>query len=125
MTQLAEEKESLWRLTAAPAIWTVYFLLCYITAAIWCEKLAGGNGALGPVRIAIAIYTAGALAGIGVTGWRGFQRHSFAGSTTPHDFDSPEQRHRFLGFATVLLSSLSAVATCYVALAAVFIDRCG
>jgi hypothetical protein len=124
MTQLPEENESLWMLTAGPATWAAHFLLCYLTAAIWCAKCAGVDSSLRHVRVAIAAYTVIALVGIGLTGWRGFQRHSFEGSTQPHDFDSPADRHRFLGFATLLLSGLSAVATLYVALAAVFIGSC-
>jgi hypothetical protein len=123
-TELPEENESLWVLTAAPAMWAGHFVLSYVTAAIWCAKVAGPDGSLGNVRVAIAIYTIIALAGIGLTAWRGFQRHSLEGSTLPHDFDSPRERHRFLGFATLLLSGLSAVAIVYVALAAVFIGSC-
>jgi hypothetical protein len=124
MSQLAEEHESLWRLTAAPLLWATHFLLSYCTAAIWCEKFVGANDMLGNARVAIAGYTVVALIGIALVGWRGFQRHSFTGSTLPHDFDSPIDRHRFLGFATLLLAGLSAVATLYVAMTIVFIKSC-
>ena len=87
------------------------FLLCYVTAAIWCAKLAGPDGSLWRVRVAIAVYTVLALVGIGIIGWIGYRRHSFGGGTLPHDVDTPEDRHRFLGFATLLLSALSAVAS--------------
>jgi hypothetical protein len=124
MEHLPEKNESLWLLTVSPAIWTVHFLLSYATAAVWCAKLAGPGGSLWEARLAIAVYTALALIGIGINGWSGFRRHSFGHSTTPHDFDSAADRHRFLGFATLLLSALSAVGTLYVALAAVFIRTC-
>lgn len=124
MAHLPEKRESLWMLTISPVIWSLHFLLSYITAAVWCEKMAGRDGSLWDVRVAIAVYTLVALIGIGITGWIGFRRHSFGDAETPHDFDSPEDRHRFLGFATLLLSALSAVATVYVALAAVFIETC-
>lgn len=124
MTDLPEENESLWLLIASPMLWVVHFLLCYLTAAIWCAKLAGPAGSLGGVRVAIAVYTVLALLGIGITGCGAFRRHSFGSATVPHDFDTPADRHRFLGFATLLLSALSAVATLYVALAAVFIGSC-
>lgn len=124
MAHLPEKRESLWMLTISPVIWSLHFLLSYATAAIFCEKLAGRDGSLWDVRVAIAVYTLVALIGIGITGWIGFRRHSFGDAETPHDFDSPEDRHRFLGFATLLLSALSAVATLYVALAAVFIETC-
>lgn len=108
-------------IAASPTIWAAHFLLSYITAAIWCAKT---GAPLDPVRVAIAVYTAIALAGIGFAGWRGLRRHKLGTATVPHDFDTPEDRHRFIGFATLLLSGLSAVATIYVALVAVFIETC-
>ena len=119
-----EKNQNLWLLTAAPAIWAAHFLLSYATASIWCAKVVGSGGSLWGVRVAIAIYTVIALIGIGTIGWSGYRRHSFGSETVPHDFDTPEDRHRFLGFATLLLSALSAVATLYVALVAVFIRSC-
>jgi hypothetical protein len=99
-------------------------MLSYITAAIWCAKAAEPDGPLGGARVAIAIYTVLALSGIGITGWRALRRHLYGTATLPHDDDSPEDRHRFLGFAALLLSALSAVAVIYAALAAVFIGSC-
>src|SRR5690606_23148142 len=37
---LPERRASLWRLVAGPATWALHFLLCYVTAAVWCEKHA-------------------------------------------------------------------------------------
>jgi hypothetical protein len=99
-------------------------MLCYMSAAIWCAKVVGPGGSLATVRMAIAVYTALALAGIAVIGWRGYHRHSFGNVSLPHDADTPEDRHRFLGFATSLLSALSAVAVVYAALVAVFFRSC-
>ena len=124
VTDLPEKKESLWLLTVSPAIWSGHFLLSYVTAAVWCAKLAGPGGSLGGARTAIAVYTAVALAGIGITGWIGFRRHRYGDAETPHDFDSPEDRHRFLGQATALLCGLSFVAVVYTALGAVVIGSC-
>ena len=124
MEQLPEQNESLWVLAAAPAIWVAHFMLCYLSAAIWCVKVVGHDGSLREVRLAIAVYTVLALVTIGLIGRVGLRRHRLGHTTGPHDFDTPEDRHRFLGFATLLLSSLSAVATLYVALAAVFIGSC-
>ena len=42
----------------------------------------------------------------------------------PHDFDTPGDRHRFLGFATVLLAGLSAVATLFAALVVLYFKDC-
>jgi hypothetical protein len=123
-TELHEENESLWFLIAGPVIWAGHFLLCYGTAAVWCAKAVGYGGSLETTRLAIAIYTALALAAIGAVGWVGYRRHSFGYASLPHDDDTPEDRHRFMGFATLLLASLSAVAVIYAALVPLFVDRC-
>jgi hypothetical protein len=99
-------------------------MLSYITAAIWCGRFAGDGGTLGPVRTAIAIYTLVALAAIAALAWMGLRAQDVGESDPPYDADSPEDRHRFLGRATVLLSALSAVATIFSALAVVFLETC-
>lgn len=119
-----ESNQTLWLLAASPLVWIAHFLACYLTAAIWCAKVVDDGGSLGSVRIAIAVYTVFALAGISFIGWSGYRRHRHGEAAVPHDFDTPEDRHRFLGFATLLLSGLSAVATIFVALAAVFFPDC-
>ena len=115
---------SLWLLTVAPTIWAAHLLLSYITAAIWCAKFVGPGGALGGIRTAIWWYTGVALVGIAVMALEGFRRHSYGTETTTHDLDSAEDRHRFLGFATLLLSGLSAVGVVYAALAANYFETC-
>jgi hypothetical protein len=118
------DRDSLWLLTIAPTIWAAHLLLSYITAAIWCAKFVPPGGPLGSIRSAIMWYTAVALVGIAIIGWEGFRRHSYGTETTTHDLDSAEDRHRFLGFATMLLSGLSAAGVLYAALAATFFDTC-
>ena len=120
----AEQHQSLWLLAASPTIWAAHFLASYITGAIWCAKGAGPSGDLGWVRTAVAIYTAVALIGIVLTGAVGWRRHSYGSATVPHDFDTRADRHRFLGFATVLLSALSALAVLYVGSVALFFRTC-
>jgi hypothetical protein len=119
-----EKKQSLWLLTVSPAIWAAHFMLCYLTAALWCAKIAEQDGSIMPVRTSIVIYTLLALIGIGIAGRVGYRKHSFGNASQPHDDDSPEDRHRFLGFAMLLLSALSAVAVLYASLAALFIWSC-
>jgi hypothetical protein len=124
----------LWLLTVAPTVWAAHLLLSYITAAIWCAKFAGPAGSLNGIPQAIAWYTAIALAAIVIVGWEGWRRHQYprgpsdpkpsGTETTTHDLDSREDRHRFLGFATLLLSGLSAVGVLYAAMAATFFDTC-
>ncbi|MGH8636537.1 MAG: hypothetical protein ACREUZ_05315 [Burkholderiales bacterium] len=118
------DRGSLWMLTIAPTIWAAHLLLCYITAAIWCARFAPADGPLGGVHTAIMWYSAVALAGIATTGWEGLRRHSYGTEATTHDLDTAEDRHRFLGFATLLLSGLSAVGVIYAALAATYFETC-
>jgi hypothetical protein len=124
---------SLWALTIAPTIWAAHLLMYYVTAAIWCAKFVSSGDPLGDIRSAIMWYTGAALVGIAITGWEGFRRHSYPSApvgagprteATTHDLDSAEDRHRFLGFATLLLSGLSAVAVIYAALAASYFETC-
>jgi hypothetical protein len=118
------DRYSLWLLTIGPAIWAVHLLLCYVTAAIWCAKSVPPGGPLDGVHTAILCYTGVALIGIAVTGWEGLRRHRHGTEATTHDLDTREDRHRFLGFATLLLSGLSAVGVVYAALAAQYFDTC-
>lgn len=119
-----ERKETLWLLVVGPAIWALHFVLSYGTAAIWCAKFAGQSGSLYGARIAVAIYSLCALVGIGFATWRAVRRATFGSATVPHDFDTAGDRHRFLGFASVLLCGLSLVATAYVTLSVAFIQSC-
>ena len=124
MHALHEKKESLWRLVVSPAIWAAHLMLSYVTGAIWCAKLVSRDGSLGPVRWAIAVYSVIALIAIGFNGWDGWRRHRYGTEPPPHDDDTPEDRHRFLGYATALLAGLSAIAVIYAALVVVFVGTC-
>ena len=120
----AEKHESLWLIAVSPTIWAGHFLLSYITAAVWCAKYSPDDGSLGPVRYAILAYTAAALIGIGWNGRSGLKRHRRGTESAPHDYDTAGDRHGFLGYATVLLSALSAVAVLFAALVVVFFRDC-
>ncbi|MCA1973466.1 MAG: hypothetical protein LDL44_11560 [Caenispirillum sp.] len=117
-------RDSLWILPLAPTVWALHFVASYVTGAVWCAKVAGYGGPLGDARVLVGIYTAAALAIIAVVGIAGWRRHSYGDATAPHDFATAADRHRFLGFATVLLAALSFVATLFVALPAVFTGSC-
>ena len=124
MTDISESNQSLWWLIVSPTIWAAHFMLSYATASIWCGKVAEPGGSLWEVRVAIAVYSVVALAGIGITGWIGYRRHSYGEAALPHDADTPEDRHRFIGFATLLLSALSGVAILYAILILFFFRSC-
>lgn len=121
---LPESRSSLWMLTAGPATWAVHFLLSYVTAAIWCAKAATVAAPLGTARIALAAYTVVALVAIAGFAWRSWRQHQWGDAELPHDAASAGDRHRFLGFATLLLCGLSFVAVVYVALAMSVIGTC-
>ena len=121
---LPESRASLWLLTAGPAIWAVHFLLSYVTAAIWCAKAATAAAPLGAARVALVAYTAVALVAIAALGWRSWRQHRWGEAELPHDAASAGDRHRFLGFATLLLCGLSFVAVGYMALAMAVIGTC-
>lgn len=120
---LPERRASLWLLAAGPATWALHFLLCYVTAAIWCAK-AVFPAATGPLHALLWSYTAAALAVIAWFGWRGLRGHRWGEASLPHDDASAGDRHRFLGFATLLLCGLSFVAVLYSALAIVLVRGC-
>jgi hypothetical protein len=122
--EVAEERQSLWLLTASPSIWGAHFLVSYAIGALWCGKVVDRGGELRPAQLAIIGLAVVALAGVAVVGWRGWRKHQYGDVDPPYDRDTPEDRHRFLGFATVLLSGLSAVAIIYVALSSLFVSNC-
>lgn len=122
--KLAEHGESLWMLVTSPTVWAAHFLASYLTAAIWCAKAVDRSGLLHTVRFIVGGYTVAALAAITVTGWLGWRRVSFKRKDLPHDGDTPLDRYRFLGFATLLLSGLSFIATLFVAAVFVFMETC-
>jgi hypothetical protein len=119
-----EKKESLWKLVISPAVWAMHFMLCYVTAAIWCAKSASRDVSLDPVRWAIAAFTVIALIAIALNGWQGYRAHRAGDSDLPHDDDTPADRHRFLGYATALLAGLSGVAVIYAGIVALFYGSC-
>jgi hypothetical protein len=122
--KLSERNATLWILPLSPSIWALHFLLCYVTAAVFCAKTWPPQSSLWSVRVAIAAYTALALGGIAVIAYFAFRANRYKDEPPPHDADTAEDRHRFLGFAALLLAGLSAVAVVYSALAAVFIRSC-
>jgi hypothetical protein len=117
----AESRQALWIVPGPLVIWGMHFMLCYITAALWCGRVVGSSQ---PPRLPIAGYTAVALAAIAAIGWRGYRAHRHAGGEPPHDADSAADRHRFIGYATWLIAALSFIAVIYSAMAAAVISTC-
>lgn len=120
----AESNQSLWFVVAAPLVWAGHFLASYFTAAVWCARYAGPDASLGSARVAIGVYTVVALAAIGLVAALAWRRYRYDDGEAPLDADTAAGRHRFVGSATLLLAALSALATVYSALAAVFVGSC-
>ena len=121
---VAERNASIWVLTVSPTLWAAHFGVCYVTGAIWCAKAPAAIAPLGGVRTAVFVVTLLALIGIAMTGWWGYRAHTHGSASLPHDDDTPEDRHRFMGYATLLLSGLSGVAVIYAALVVLFVETC-
>ncbi|WP_438480211.1 hypothetical protein [Oleiharenicola lentus] len=124
MKRFAEKNESLWLLVASPLIWATHFMASYLTAAIWCAKFSTHDGSLSPVRSAIAAYTVIALAGIAWNAWSGWKHQRRLPPSGEQDADTPEGRHRFIGFATTLLAGISAIAVGFATFVIIFFKDC-
>lgn len=119
---VAAAREGVWTLTAAPAVWALHFLACYVLAAVWCAR-AGRDAALGGARGWIALLSVAALAVLAWLAHRGWRRMRYQGGGR-HDGDSVGDRHRFLGMVALLLAALSTVAVLYTAAVAAFVRSC-
>lgn len=115
----------LWRVIAAPIVWALHFLFCYVYGAIYCEKAGRGASLDGPTLVIVAA-TVIALLLIGASTlslWRVRGR-----SLTDNDFEfehnTPEERHRFLSHVALMLCVLSAVAVTYVAIPMLYLTSC-
>ena len=102
-------------------MWALHFLFCYVAGAIICAK---APDALGELRLAIAAVTALALGLILAAVIQAHRHWGFGSDMPPHDEPTAEDQQHFLGFATLLLCALSAVAILFGALPALFIAEC-
>lgn len=127
--EFSEERASLVRITLAPVLWALHFVVSYAAAAIVCAKwAAGADGILG-LRIAIAVATVLVLAGIAWLGWRAWRqwdaRIGRSGREVLEDLvEEHEERHEFLGHAALLLAIISFIGVVYTALPVALIETC-
>lgn len=118
---LRRETPNLWTLIAPPTVWALHFLFCYVAGAIICAK---APAALGELRLAIAAATLLALGLILAAGVQAHRHWGFGSDMPPHDQPTDEDQQHFLGFATLLLCALSAIAVLFGAMPALFIAEC-
>lgn len=118
------EEGSLWIMVAAPTVWGAHFLLSYWVAAVYCARV-GEDGDFLIVRLAVGALTAVALA---LVGWLArHARRRYGGKLRISDdlvTDTEGERTRFLGHATLLLCTLSAVAILFDLMPVLFIGGC-
>lgn len=120
--EFREERESLWRITLAPATWAVHFVLCYAAAAVICAK---APALLGPARVGLVVLTGIALGLIGWLGWRAWRQWDVRRTGDHvHALGQAEDRHEFLGHAAVLLATISAVGVIYTTLPVLLLETC-
>lgn len=118
-------RESLWPMVAAPTIWALHFLACYVTGAVHCAKAASRAAELGQIRWWIAGFTVAALVGIALCAVDAVRHADFdGGDGLPHDASTVDDRRRFVSWSILLLSGLSAVGVVFAALPAVLIATC-
>lgn len=116
-------QNSLWTLVISPVMWALHMLSCYIIVSVWCAK-AGREASLDGVRIAIFLLTVFALIPVFVRMIKSYKQHKKGESSLPHNEATSEDRERFLGFASLLISGLSAVAILFIAFNAVIFRSC-
>lgn len=124
MRILPKEVETLWTLFTAPVVWALHFLICYVSAAIYCAKPALFPFGFDAIRMGIALATIAALLLILLSGVLAWRQWGFGTHDPPHDDPTGHDRRLFQGFATLLLSGLSFVAIIYVAMPLLFITEC-
>ena len=122
--ETSEERQSLWLLVLSPSIWAAHFLISYVGAAVWCGATDDRAKSVDAIRLWIVLFGLLAVLLIGIIGKIGWRKYKLEGGDPPFDRDTAEDRHRFLGAATVLLSGLSAIATFYVCLSLLFVRNC-
>ena len=124
MRLIPKDVESLWTLFTAPTIWALHFLVCYVTAAVFCAKAGAAPFSFGAMRLALCAVTLVALAGIVLSAYLAWRQWGFGTGDPPHDEPTRKDRLLFQGFATLLLSGLSFVAVLFVAAPLAFIEAC-
>jgi hypothetical protein len=124
MRLIPKDVESLWTLFTAPTIWALHFLVCYVTAAVFCAKAGATPFSFEAMRLALCAVTLVALSGIVLSAYLAWRQWGFGSGDPPHDEPTRKDRLLFQGFATLLLSGLSFVAVLFVAVPLAFIEAC-
>jgi len=124
MRLIPKEVETLWTLFTGPVVWALHFLVCYAAAAVYCAKASQLTFSFGMLRFALGAITVLALLAILSAAWLAWRQWGFGSGEPPHDEPTRQDRLRFQGFATLLLSGLSSLAVIFVSVPLLFIEVC-
>lgn len=116
--------DSLVTMIAAPTVWALHFLLCYILVAVACAPNEDLFKSITGARIAIAVATVAGLAFCFFAGLRAWREWKAAGGEPPHDKPTEHDRERQMELASVLLSALSFLAIVFTALPVLLVADC-
>jgi hypothetical protein len=107
---------------AAPIIWAVHFVVCYVLVSLACALGWTGIRMLGmePAALGIAVATLGALVLLAYTGALNYAKYRRAPSAPSGSPDISA----FIALNSLLLTALSAVALIWVAFPALILPTC-
>ena len=124
MRFIPKQVETLWTLFTGPIVWALHFLICYAAAAVYCAKASQLTFSFGMLRFTLGVITVLALVAILAAAWLAWRQWGFGSGEPPHDEPTRQDRLRFQGFATLLLSGLSSLAVIFVSVPLLFIEVC-
>ena len=119
-----KEIETFWTLFTAPTVWALHFLVCYVAVAVYCAKQGALAMSFDTMRWLLGGITVAALAIIVLSAWLAWRQWGFGTEEPPHDAPTEDDRRKFQGFATLLLSGLSFVSVLYVTVPLFVIGAC-
>lgn len=119
--EFAEESSSLVKITIAPTIWALHFVICYALVAVSCAK----GWDYGSVRAGLLVFSLVVLVGVALTGWSAWRQWNVQETGDfVNRLGRAEDRHHFLGHAAFLLAIISLIGVAFVTLPLVFIGGC-
>ncbi|MGH8194688.1 MAG: hypothetical protein ACREQ8_09845 [Woeseiaceae bacterium] len=113
-------------LLASPlAIWSLHFLLAYVSAAVYCARSGDHEAAMSPVRSIVLALTIAALAAVALALRRGYRRFARNASLHRHPAAGVQtDPARFFRIMLLWFSVLSAVAIVCVGSVTLFFGNC-
>ena len=119
--EFAEEQASLVKITFAPLIWALHFVVCYGLVALTCAK----GWDLSPIRVGLILFSLAALVSIAWTGWRAWKQWKPTDvKEVTERYGQSQDRHYFLGHAAFLLSIIAFIGVVFVSLPLILIGGC-